>query len=380
MDKAKEAINDSNPAWRDIDITLYTHTQMSTFIVCYNPPMTEKSQFLMGRRRFLGVSGAVGAYLALKWGMHVPEARLGNGEQYPHPNWLYVSGGIDRPPIITLNDGKGIEPFLRYHVYNRKNRVLYEATRLGLIDFYFGEPLNRTLGDIFLTHVMIAKSKLEQKFKQNPTLENILLVAAISFGIVVSPYFRQEDFQHFGLNVDLGDHSDKLFLAEPFVAAAPHVFPVDTTLCHSELDRRARCIGSDRASHVVAHFVLGNILMHAMINNLSEARRIPNGSRMLMMFQDDMKGKMTDFSDINGYWFEWLQTLKSWLGKSSIDEYGNPIPTGHFDPLTWEDIKANKLGRYALAELVYDRKSDPLTLAKIANAIDVLNIESAYTQ
>ena len=335
------------------------------------------------RRNFLKLMVGTGLGLAFggNFALSTPDPEIPIPVQYPGPGWLEARNS--RIPLVDIDQGH--KEYLRNVCLN--DPVFNDRTNnTGILRHAFTDlflsatPLEPPrLGDVFRKHLRYAQERLEEVFPPTqygePTLENILHVAFFSFAAVHSPYFSRDEIQtEFGTPLVVDGNDTSIWWFSYAYQNVPTVFPAPPSLCNGSIaDQVYRCEGVDRTVHFAQHAVLAHIFSYALKHDLQEVyTSMPRGVWAYVSLGKDIGEKTRRLVSLAGTMWEVKETVDGVKGYTIIDEHGQLVVTGFFDPLVPYDFTANTLGLEIALALTDDTRT-VITGELIENAIDYLN-------
>ena len=350
--------------------------------------MPVNEQRIFSRRDFLKLMGLAGAGAVVAGlGISIPGPEIIPVIDYPNPGWL-ESRNQGNPPFIDTDQGH--KEYIRHICFNdplfndpKNNKGIL---RTAFTDFFLSEAPSKypKLGDEFNKHIEYARNGLRDMFSPRqygePTMENILHVAFISFAAVFSPYFEYGEIkERFGIPLEMNiDHASIWWLPQ-ISRKVPTVYPADASKCNgSSGDILYRCLGVDRAVHFAQHAAISHLYAYGMKYNLPYVKRMPRGVSGLLVSQATIKDKTRLFSQTAGTMWEVKETVDYLSGNGVPDDNNKQIVSGMIDLLVVKDFKANALGTET-ALLVTDTGQNPVTQDALDDLITMLNSDAVNT-
>ncbi len=305
------------------------------------------------------------------WISEIPPAKKEDVRPRPFPGWLETQKIHQNRPAF-LNTTTGHEEWLR-HFFNT-DPLIRAVTKKAFEELFSpkNNVQNEKMGDVLKRYIGYAQ--------EQATGQDSVHLAIIALAIVHSPYFSIKDIRNLGIEVDHGDIPDytSIFWVTKTQNKLPHMFPAPLSDCRSPRDVLARCLGLDRAVHTAQHLFVTYEYLYALAHNLQEKDRIPRGIKLVLRAGRTNEEKAEALSFWAGRFWELKESRQEIFGNSplptdpkefasGVDEYGI-IPTGFFDKMVVNDLRANELGSRA-----------GILLAKnIEAAIGLLNDSSIY--
>lgn len=304
------------------------------------------------RRDFMGVFAAFSA--AFFVGRYVPgEIVLGEynaAQQYPYPRagWLEMSVA-SRPAFFTLeNEAHRAfvfkvcqeHPLLRSLLHDELNDLLYADA-----------PARRPrMGEYFENHVRRALHALKAWHPSvEPSLDNAVHVAMFTLAATLHPYLQSKEFgidTVFGVSLPKDTTQKEALFTNAYMRKLPVVFPVGFNACDGFDDVLNRCLGWDRAIHLVQHMFVDYMYIYSRLHGLPDWKRMHLALRAIVTTPKDLMKEAALLSRIAGFVWEGKETGEG-LADQLASLFGKPIvPGGYWDEMVRLDLAANDLGAH----------------------------------